>query len=376
MLSVRARYSLVCPMIIWFPVLCLTQVAGQEDTHDVHYSVRFTMGEDATPVRVVRPGGEVTMHVYVQDLRPEPRGVFSGYVDVEYDAEHLSTSGDLMFGEVYRSGISGTNSTPGLLNEVGGVDGITPLDGRQFELFRQSFSVGDQADGFAVFRTDGADDLVEHPTTLFGESQAVPPERIRFGRNSLYFSPTANETALMRHQLVATDLNGNPINEIGVGEDFLLSGIVEDIRDNPQGVFSSYADILFDQALVEVTGEIQFGSGFPNAQAGEVQHAGFPTIDNLGAVGNLTPPGGGEQELFHVPMRSKGVGMADLTAVPESEPTYESTLYGMARPVDFGEIAFESAQLRIVPEPHEGLLMLTAFAMALLTRPRGRHQAK
>ncbi len=69
-------------------------------------------------------------------------------------------------------------------------------------------------------------------------------------------------------QLVATDLSGNPITAIEQGQEFVIQVVVDDLRfdsTNPgvaAGVFSAYADLLYNRQLVSTAAPDDPTSGF------------------------------------------------------------------------------------------------------------------
>ncbi len=101
------------------------------------------------------------------------------------------------------------------------------------------------------------------------------------------FTVTVAGEPLAEIRLDLTDLQGNPITSVAVGDKFLLNLIAVDARlFNKPGVFSAYADILFDSSIVRVEqgSTITFSDDFTVERKGT-----FLTglIDELGAVSNF-----------------------------------------------------------------------------------------
>ncbi len=88
-------------------------------------------------------------------------------------------------------------------------------------------------------------------------------------------------------RLDLTDLQGNPITSVSVGDKFLLKMVAVDARVfSKPGVFSAYADILFDSSIVRVEpgSAIVFSSDFTVERRGTFSSG---LIDELGAVSNV-----------------------------------------------------------------------------------------
>ncbi len=140
-----------------------------------------TSGNAISSTRVSEP---FVLNVYVEDLREEPLGVFSAYLDVLYAANLVAPTGLPDFTEsVYRAGQSGNIDTPGVVDEAGATDGNTPLGGGEFLLFTIPF-IAENA-GIATFEADFPDNLPLHQITLYETEEAVDEELIRFGTASI-----------------------------------------------------------------------------------------------------------------------------------------------------------------------------------------------
>ncbi|MEM7314249.1 MAG: hypothetical protein AAF497_13960 [Planctomycetota bacterium] len=91
------------------------------------------------PISTVLPGEDFLFHLYVEDITPDPQGVFAAYADVEYGP---IGAGDILFeptGPVIQSshyplGFGADVSVLGFMDEMGGFDGINPLGGGEFLL--------------------------------------------------------------------------------------------------------------------------------------------------------------------------------------------------------------------------------------------------
>jgi VCBS repeat-containing protein len=148
-----------------------------------------TFNLSGNAITSVLPGDEFELRAFVQDVRPDPQGVFAPFMDVTYDANLASVSAgaEIVHSSTYGTVPVGDTSVPGLIDEVGGLDGFSPLGADEFEVFR----IRMQADAMAgpgnviQFQTDPADDRVQHSILVFLDDDPVPDEQIVFGGVSL-----------------------------------------------------------------------------------------------------------------------------------------------------------------------------------------------
>ena len=158
---------------------------------------------------------------------------------------------------------------------------------------------------------------------------------------------TVDVNALVGFRLEITDVNGNAISSTRVGDDILLNVYVEDLRDDPSGVFSGYLDILYSANLVTANGPISYeGSVYQTGQSGDTGVPGI--IDEAGATDGNTPLGGGEFFLFSVPLVAQNEGIATFDGSPaDNLPLHEVTVYGVSNVVDADLIRFGSTSIDI-----------------------------
>lgn len=150
---------------------------------------------DGNPITAVAAGGQFTLQLWVEDLRPEPRGVFSAYADVYYDASLAAIAGDVVFDPQYPHGHNGDTAQPGLLDEVGAHAGTLPL-GPGAQLLGSVPMVATAA-GTLDFRSDPADAEV-HQVVLYDALYATPPQEVEYGVASLRIvsaAPVADDDA-------------------------------------------------------------------------------------------------------------------------------------------------------------------------------------
>ena len=126
-------------------------------------------------------GDEFLLSVFTRDRRNVPSGVFSAYLDVIYDPSLVEVVGmlDLSNGR-YTGAASGSTAVAGVIDEVGGTDGTTPLGENEFLVFEVPFRVTSSQRATMTFMTDPADLLPIHEVTLFGEFASVDFDLIDF----------------------------------------------------------------------------------------------------------------------------------------------------------------------------------------------------
>jgi uncharacterized repeat protein (TIGR01451 family) len=149
------------------------------------------------PVSAVLAGSEVLLQGYVEDVRPEPQGIYAAYADVFYDPSFVSIAGPLSHNPEMPEGLSGDAATPGQIDEVGSFAGLsTPPVGRTL-LFsipiRVHTGIGTGEEIYpdeygrvkVTFVLDAADNSPQHDVLLTLEEAPVPPELIDFGTATL-----------------------------------------------------------------------------------------------------------------------------------------------------------------------------------------------
>jgi len=143
----------------------------------------------------------------------------------------------------------------------------------------------------------------------------------------------ANGNELARIRLEATNLAGNAVASVNVGDQFLLRGWVKDLRANPQGVFSGYLDVLYTSSRASVSGAPTFGSNYGAGTSGDVGTPGL--MNEVGAFSTvLSPLGPSEQMLFSVQMTATAVGTITFDADPaDNLPANHVLLYLQDSPV-------------------------------------------
>ena len=160
----------------------------------VSYSLQAVDPDNSDAVlSSVSAGQTVHLVLSVQDTRAtDPTGVFSAFADIVYQSDLVSVAGDIVHSATYPSGTSGDTSVTGIIDEAGGVDGLSELGGEVIEVLRIPMTIGDVADGTEIFfATNEADNLVTHPTLRFRDTVELPATEIDFGTLTLTVGTTA-----------------------------------------------------------------------------------------------------------------------------------------------------------------------------------------
>lgn len=168
-------------------------------------------------------------------------------------------------------------------------------------------------------------------------------------------------------QVQTTDLSGNVITSVDVGDEYILQVLVQDSQatEPPDGfgVFAAFLDVEFDSTLTSAAGSLEFGSDFTNQQQGDITTPGL--IDETGGFANFTPLGNGLVELFSIRMQADAPGTVTFSSnAPEGGAAVETLVFGSGDAVDPGDILYGSASLEVVGEI-AGDPDLAAFAKAL-----------
>jgi len=157
---------------------------------------------------------------------------------------------------------------------------------------------------------------------------------------------------LVRIRLVATDLNGAPITNALVGEQFFIQAFVQDRREDAQGVFQAYFDLFFPEANVQgpaAFSQIEFGEDYPNRQLAGLATGGL--IDDAGAFDGLIPLGADERLLFRAPFTALSNGVARFLADPADDDGNDVLVFGSDDPIDPSQVLYVGTVVQIGPPP-------------------------
>ncbi|MFO0900206.1 MAG: Calx-beta domain-containing protein [Pirellulales bacterium] len=150
----------------------------------------------------------------------------------------------------------------------------------------------------------------------------------------------------VRIRLQITDLQGNDLTTIAVGQQFMLRALVTDTRPTPEGVFAAFLDATYDPSLAAVDGSLTFGADYPNGHSGDTATAGL--IDEAGGFAGLTPLGADERLLWSQTLTASAAGLAQFGADPADQlPFHDTLVFGQGTPVASSDIVYVGDSLTI-----------------------------
>ncbi len=131
-------------------------------------------------------------------------------------------------------------------------------------------------------------------------------------------------------RLETTNEAGEPILSAGVGDIVVLSVYVQDVRDNPTGVYAAFVDVSFNPKRVE-PGAVEYGASYPGSHFDPSFESSLGLLRSLGAgAASSTPLGGAEQLLFRLPFRTVTAGRVFFAADPSGEVDRNFLVYGQS----------------------------------------------
>lgn len=164
------------------------------------------------------------------------------------------------------------------------------------------------------------------------------------------------------------DRDGNPVNQVTVGDEVGLRVDVEDLRSafDRTGVFAGFLDVLYSAdvlaPITTATGlgfEVQFGANMDaSAATGFIDRPGiideFGTNDSRGS----TPPAGelpNPRELATIFFTATSAGMAEVIGSPaDFFPFRDTLLFGRDTAVPIPQIVYDRATLEVLPAQASG----------------------
>jgi len=115
-------------------------------------------------------------------------------------------------------------------------------------------------------------------------------------------------------------------------------------------VFAAYLDVTWDATKAMVTGPLQYNGPYQGFRSGDTSTPGV--IDEGGAIAGLVQLGGGQFEVFSVPMRATAGGTVTFTADPADDAQFHQILtYGVVDPVAAANITYGTATVSIAAPP-------------------------
>ena len=166
-------------------------------------------------------------------------------------------------------------------------------------------------------------------------------------RQTVIFAESYPLEDLVQIRVEASDASGQVITTVETGEDFTLNVYVQDLREQPEGVYSAYADILYYARSIFAGDEILFGKGFPNGQSGDLHLPGL--VNEVGAFSDLTPPGGDERLLASIPFVAHRAGSVSFVLTPADRFGNEVLVYGSDDVVPPGRVGYVGTEIEVVP---------------------------
>jgi VCBS repeat-containing protein len=134
-----------------------------------------------SPINV---GDGFILRGHVLDLTARPDGgVFSAFLDVNYDEDLVAVDGPITYSPDYPNFHEENISVPGILNEVGAIDGITPLGPAERLLFSLPFEA--RATGVVNFDASEADISPRHDSLLFEIDDPLTIDQIMYVDTSI-----------------------------------------------------------------------------------------------------------------------------------------------------------------------------------------------
>lgn len=155
------------------------------------------------------------------------------------------------------------------------------------------------------------------------------------------FTVTISDTAQVRFRLAAVSEAGAALSSLQIGQTFKLQVYTQDLRDDAQGVFSAYLDVLYDTALIELVGAspVTFQTPYTNTPTYSTTLAGV--VNEMGAFANSLSSLGPTERLFaEITMKAKASGSALFRSDAADDSSSSVGLYGLDAPVNTGRITY------------------------------------
>ncbi len=263
---------------------------------------------------------------------------------VAIDDSVSGSSGAATSIHVMANDLRGSTGVISLVGSTSGTSGSTVIDTR---------GTSDPADDRVVYTSNTGFVGVDQFTYTIADArgiQSTATVTVRVG------DPVAD----VNFRIAVTDLNGQPIDEIVVGSQFLVTGFVQDSRPagSDRGIFAAYQDVLYSSHLVRPVAsttndpnlgfQVSFGPDYNRIRSGDIRNAGI--INEIGAVATSdSPTGSGEFRLFSVTMTANAIGQASFVGDPaDILPLHDTLTYEPVQAVSFNRIRYGSDTVNIV----------------------------
>ena len=133
----------------------------------------------------LNPGENFLVEEDVQDVEPDPQGVYYAYSNITFSPALAQITGAVAFSSAYSSAESGNpdaaaNSTGTLINVGAAATSITPLGGAVEEMFTIPMQASASAAGTLAFTVGPSSVAAQPPAGVFGDNNSVPASQIAY----------------------------------------------------------------------------------------------------------------------------------------------------------------------------------------------------
>ena len=273
------------------------------------------------------------------------------------DEDRKITEGEQTIATVTRSGANVDLSVPltvqisATSSDVALPDSITIPAGENsatFSIAASSDSISERIEAVR-FTVDAAgfDQTRGDWLRVVDSSEGSAPDEGNAPDDSLPGNDSAtDDKPIVAINLEFVDGQGSQIEQAQIGDEIFLVAKVEDIRENPSGIFSVYFDAQWDPGLTDVDSQLIFDSAFSSLQNANLEIDGL--LDEVGAVsGDLD--GVIQGELFRLAMTVVDVGNLRVSTNPADQlPVHEISVLDVDVPVASQQVQYGSAEIEIV----------------------------
>lgn len=179
------------------------------------------------------------------------------------------------------------------------------------------------------------------------------------GRVTLKVGSNTADDDIVKLPLQVTNLNGTPITQVAVGQQFQLRGYVQDLRSVADaGVFAAYQDVIYSSTLASPVRsatnplgfEITFGPKYQRVLEGDILTPGL--FNELGAVATSNDDadyGNTNHLLFTITMTANALGTVTFVGDPaDVSPRHDTLMFVPVSPVPIGQIRYGLTSVAIV----------------------------
>lgn len=322
---------------------------------------------DGAPIDELHVGDDFVLHVWAQDVRKDPHGVFAAYMNLNWNSALAGTTGQPSHGEHFSNGISGSGDAPGVINHIGGFGGNVETKGKRLEVF--SVPMHAMAAGNLSISSRPDDRVPDDNILEYGIDTAINFAAVQFGKLSIHIAdaapgqtpkettdvpvvepiktPPGAETPAVDFSLSATTLDGVPIDNLHVGDAFVLHVWAQDTRNDARGVFAAYLNLNWDTSLAALAGDTVHGEHFSNEKNDGKAAAG--SLNRVGGFGDGILTKADRNEVFSVPMRATAAGELSIatSSAPDVIPFFSILEYGVDGRVPDSDVLFGKFSIHI-----------------------------